>query len=188
MKKITDIDAFKKKIEQTASSVKSIESDFTQIKHLDIFDDNITSKGKFYYKHSDKICLEYTTPSKYLIVINGEKLKIVSDGKKNVMSLNSNKVMKEMRSMLASCMSGNISQVSGYQMEFFENAQQYLVKIKPTNKSVQEYISGFDIYFDKKDLSVSKLRISEAGNNYTDYLFTNKKYNSLNDEKKFSVN
>lgn len=188
MKKLNDVDAFKKKIEQTASSVKSIESDFTQIKHLDIFDDNITSKGKFYYKHNDKICLEYTTPAKYLIVINGEKLKIVSDGKKNVMSLNSNKVMKEMRGMLTACMSGNITEVSGYQMDFFENAQQYLVKIKPTNKSVQEYISGFDIYFDKKDLSVTKLRISEAGNNYTDYLFANKKFNSLNDEKKFAVN
>lgn len=93
-----------------------------------------------------------------------------------------------MRSMLAACMSGNISQISGYNMEYFEDANSYLIKIKPTNKSVQAYISGFDIYMDKKDMSVSKLRISENATDYTDYLFQNKKFNTLTDDKKFSVN
>ena len=187
MKKVTDIESFKKKVSEVATSVKSIESDFTQIKHMDIFNEDIKSEGRFYYKSDDKICLDYTKPNKYLIVINGEKIKTVSDGKKNVMNLKSNKVMKEMRSMLAGCMSGNLSQISGYQMEFFEDGNNYLIKVKPTNKSVQEYVTGFDIYMDKKDLSVSKLRISESGNNYTDYLFSNKKFNTLNDDKVFSV-
>ncbi|MBK5720101.1 outer membrane lipoprotein carrier protein LolA [Dysgonomonas sp. Marseille-P4677] len=188
MKKMKDIDAFNKRIVQEAVSVKSIESDFTQIKHLDLFNEDITSKGKFYYKHSDKISLDYNHPTKYLIVINGEKLKIVSDGKKNVVNLKSNKVMTEMRAMLTACMSGNISRISGYSMEYFEDAGSYLIKIKPTNKSIQAYISGFDIYMDKKDMSVSKLRISENATDYTDYLFQNKKFNTLTDDKKFSVN
>ena len=186
-KKMADVESFKKKIGEVAASVKSIESNFVQIKHMDIFNEDIKSEGKFYYKNEDKICLDYTKPNKYLIVINGDKIKTISDGKKNVMNLKSNKVMKEMRSMLSGCMSGNLSQISGYQMEFFEDAQNYLIKVKPTNKSVQSYVSGFDIYMDKKDLSVSKLRISEAGNNYTDYLFNNKKFNTLTDDKVFSV-
>lgn len=188
MKKLKDVDAFNKRVIQEAVSVKSIESDFTQIKHLDLFNENITSKGKFYYKHSDKISLDYSSPTKYLIVINGDKLKIVSDGKKNIVGLKSNKIMAEMRGMLTACMSGNISQISGYKMEYFEDTNSYLIKIKPTNKSVQAYISGFDIYMDKKDMSVSKLRISENASDYTDYLFQNKKFNTLTDDKKFLVN
>lgn len=187
MKKVTDQTTLKSKLEQVASNLKSIESDFTQIKHLDVFNEDITSKGKFYYKHNDKICLNYAQPNNYLIVINGEKIKTVSEGKKNVMNLKSNKVMKEMRSMLAACMSGNISEMNDYNTEFFEDAKNYLIKVKPTNKSIQSYISGFDIYMDKKDLSVSKLRIQENGKNYTDYLFINKKFNTLIDDKKFSV-
>lgn len=187
MKKISDIDSFKMKVSKVASSIKSIESDFIQLKHMDIFNEDIKSEGKFYYKNDDKICLDYTKPNKYLIVINGEKIKTLSDGKKNLMNLKSNKIMKEMRIMLASCMSGNLSQISGYQMEYLEDAKTYLIKIKPTNKSIQEYVTGFDIYMDKKDLSVSKLRISEPGNNYTDYLFNNKTFNILNDDKIFSV-
>ncbi len=188
IKKMKDVETFKQRIEKEATSVKSIESDFTQIKHLNLFNEDITSKGKFYYKYNDKISLDYSSPTKYLIVINGDKLKIVSDGKKNVMSLKSNKIMKEMRGMLTACMSGNISQISGYNMEYFEDASSYLITVKPTNKSVQGYISGFDIYMDKKDLSVSKLRISESATDYTDYLFHNKKFNTLTDDKKFSVN
>lgn len=188
MKKLKDVDTFNKRVIQEAVSVKSIESDFTQIKHLDLFNENITSKGKFYYKHSDKISLDYSSPTKYLIVINGDKLKIVSDGKKNIVGLKSNKIMAEMRGMLTACMSGNISQISGYKMEYFEDTNSYLIKIKPTNKSVQAYISGFDIYMDKKDMSVSKLRISENASDYTDYLFQNKKFNTLTDDKKFLVN
>ena len=35
--------------------------------------------------------MEYFRPMDYLIVINGSKLKIVSDGKKSIMNLSSNK-------------------------------------------------------------------------------------------------
>lgn len=187
MTAMKDIEAFQNKIVEVAKSVESIESDFIQTKHLDIFNEDIISKGTFYYKSDDKISLNYTHPSSYLMVINGEKIKIVSDGKKNVMNLKSNKVMKEMRAMLAGCMSGNLSQVKGYQMDFFEDNKFYLVKVKPTNKNVTDYVTGFDIYMDKNDLSVSKLRISEAGANYTEYLFSNKKFNTLTDDSKFSI-
>lgn len=187
MKKMKDVETFNKRVVQETVSVQSIESGFTQIKHLDLFDEDITSKGMFYYKQNNKISLEYSSPTHYLIVINGDKIKIVSDGKKNVVNLKSNPIMSEMRGMLTACMSGNISQLSGYVMDYFEDANSYLIKIKPTRKSVQGYISGFEIYMDKKDMSVSKLRISENAADYTDYLFQNKRFNTLTDDEKFSV-
>lgn len=187
-KKIQDIEAFKQKINKVASSIKAIECDFVQTKHMEIFNEDIVSSGKFYYQNEDKICLDYLKPTKYMIVINGNKIKTVSDGKKNIVNLKSNKVMKEMRSMLAACMSGNITQISGYKMEYFEDAKFYLIKIIPTSQDVKSYISQFDVYMDKNDMSVSKLRITEIGNNYTDYLFKNKKFNQLTNENIFSVN
>lgn len=187
MQPVKDIASIQQKIEQVAKDVKSIECDFVQTKHLEIFNEDIISKGQFYYRTEDKICLNYTNPSPYLMIINGEKIKIVSDGKKNIMNLKSNKVMKEMRGMLAGCMSGNLSEVKGYEMEFYEDKQFYLIKVKPTNKDIMAYITQFDIYMEKSDMSVSKLRITEAGANYTDYQFSNKKFNTLNDDSKFSI-
>ena len=62
-----------------------------------------------------------------------------------------------------------------------------MVKIKPTNKAVQAYIAGIEIYLDKKDMSVHKLRLSETATNYTEYEFYNKKFNSLKNETKFAI-
>ena len=52
MKKLTDLKDFEARLLQEAKNIESIESNFTQIKYLDVFDEKITSKGKFYYKKS----------------------------------------------------------------------------------------------------------------------------------------
>ena len=171
-----------------AQTMQSIESDFTQVKYLDILDEKVASKGKFYYQKSGKIRMEYAQPVNYLIVINDSRLKIVSDGKKSVMSLTTNKMMNQMQDMLTACMIGDLSKISSdYKLEYFENDSYYIVKIKPINKAIQAYISEIEIYLDKKDMSVYKLRLSETATNYTEYEFYNKRFNALKDETKFSI-
>lgn len=188
MKKLTDLKDFEARLLQEAKKIESIESSFTQIKYLDVFDEKITSKGMFYYRKSNKICMDYAQPINYLIVINNNKLKIVSDGKKSITDLSSNKMMNQMQDMLTACMVGDLSQMSSdYVREYFEDARYYLVTIKPTNKAVKAYIDNIRIYLDKKDMSVHKLRLSETAANYTEYEFSNKKFNSLKDDAKFTI-
>lgn len=188
MKKLVNLQEFESKLAKEAQTVASIESDFTQVKYLDVFDEKVTSKGKFYYQKSNKIRMEYFHPMDYLIVINGSKLKVISDGKKSIMNLSSNKMMNQMQDMLTACMVGDLSKMSSsYQLTYFEDSRYYLVKIKPTNKAIQAYITGIDIYLDKKDMSVYKLRLSETATNYTEYEFYNKKFNSLKNEEKFEI-
>ena len=83
---------------------------------------------------------------------------------------------------------GDLSNMSpGYVLEYFEDAHYYLIQIKPVSKAVQAYINQIQIYLDKKDMSVHKLRLSETATNYTEYEFSNKKFNSLKDETKFTI-
>lgn len=188
MKQLSNRQEFEKRLSNEAQTVQSIESEFTQVKYLDVFDEKVTSKGKFYYRKSNQICMEYARPMNYLIVINGPKLKIVSDGKKSIMNLSANKMMNQMQDMLTACMIGDLSKMTAnYQLEYLEDARYYLVKIKPVSKAVRAYIAGIEIYLDKKDMSVHKLKLSETDTNYTEYEFYNKKFNSLKDETKFSV-
>lgn len=188
MKKIIRMQDFENRLAQEAQSIQSIASDFTQVKYLDILDEKVTSKGKFYYQKSNKICMEYARPVNYLIVINGSRLKIVADDQMSIMSLSSNKMMNQMQDMLTACMIGDLSQMSSnYKLEYFENDSHYLVKIKPVNTAIQVYISEIEIYLDKKDMSVHKLRLSETAANYTEYEFYNKRFNDLKDETMFSI-
>ena len=124
MKKMAQKTEFESRLAKEAQTVESIESDFTQVKYLDVFDEKVTSKGKFYHQKTHKICMEYFRPMDYLIVINGSKLKIVSDGKKSIMNLSSNKMMAQMQDMLTACMIGDLSKMSSnYLLEYFEDAR-----------------------------------------------------------------
>lgn len=188
MRKINQMQEFDKRLSQETQTLQSIESDFSQTKYLDVLDEKVKSKGRFYYKKSNKIRMEYTSPINYLIVINGSKLKIVSDGKKNIMNVNSNKMMNEVQNMLTACTIGDLSKMSdNYRLEYFEDAKSYLVKIKPISKTMQAYIASIQIYLDKKDMSVYKMILSETATNYTEYQFYNKKFNSLKNEAIFAI-
>jgi len=186
MKKMENIDSFVKKMEQNASSVKSIESDFKQIKYIGAFKRSIVSLGKFYYKANDKISLHYVVPQPYRVVINGDKIKIESNGKKNVMNLKDNKQMQEMNNMLTVCMTGDLSNLSkDYRMEIYEDGQYYLINVKHVNESANKYM--LDVYLNKKDMSVEKMRISENENDYTEYHFSNIKLNKLKNDILFNI-
>ena len=90
------------------------------------------------------------------------------------MDLHSNKMMNQMQDMLTACMVGDLSNMSpGYALEYFEDTHYYLIQIKPVSKAIQAYIN--------------KLRLSETATNYTEYEFSDKKFNSLNDEAKFTI-
>lgn len=185
---LASVTAFQERLKKEAASLSSIESDFTQEKFLDVFNEKIVSKGRFYYKQENMIRMDYTSPIDYQIIINGQKLKIVSEGKSNVVNLGSNQMMNEMKGMLAACMIGDLTVMSSaYRLEYYESPSLYVVKIRPVSKSVQAYISEIVISIDKKDMSVQTLRLSENAKDYTEYYFTNQKYNTLTSDEKFVI-
>lgn len=188
MHPIANMQQFESQLKSSASKLTSIESDFTQVKHLDMFDEDVTSSGKFSYLKDNKISLNYSKPLSYLIVINNGKLKIVADGKKNIMSLNSNKMMSGMQDMITACMIGDLSKMSNdYELNYQEDNQQYLIKITPKSKNVKEYVSNIEIWLSKTDMSVDQLRMYENETDYTDYKFSNKRFNQLKDESRFAI-
>ena len=80
--------------------------------------------------------MDYAQPMNYLIVINNNQLKIVSDGKKSIMDLHSNKMMNQMQDMLTACMVGDLSNMSpGYALEYFEDAHYYLIQNQARQQS-----------------------------------------------------
>ncbi|MDR1880781.1 MAG: outer membrane lipoprotein carrier protein LolA [Tannerellaceae bacterium] len=180
---LSPLAAFQERLKREAAATTSIESDFVQEKYLDVFDGKILSKGRFYYRQPDRIRMEYTEPAPYLIVMNGEKLKVVSEGKSTILDLHANRMMQEMRELLAACMTGDLNRLSGaYQWEYGETPSLYVITIRPLSKSVQAYIHEMVVSLAREDLSVQRLRLSETAKDYTEYRFTNRKNNTLDRE------
>ena len=72
------------KINQAASQLQTLQCDFVQTKHLKMLNDKLVSHGKMYYKKSDKLRWEYTTPYHYIFILNGSRV-LLNNEKRNAL-------------------------------------------------------------------------------------------------------
>ena len=181
---VTEIESFRQCLADENKKFTAIECDFIQYKRLIIMDEPLVSSGKFYFQQDDKIRLDYAQPSLYLIVLNGQKVKITAGGKSNAYDMSSYQMVTVMKSMLSSCLFGDFSGVGrDYRMSVSENKTVYQVEIDPLNRRVKRYLQKIEIIFDKKDMSVNQLLVREPSGDYTQHVFSNKKFNlSLPDD------
>lgn len=175
---LKDEKAFMSELQRKNASITTIQAKFVQTKFLSVFSTEMESDGNFYWEKSDKICLDYQSPVKYKIVINGDKLKTVNAGKSSVISTKGNPMMDQMSSLIAACMTGNINQMgSGFKVKIEESATDYRLTIEPQAKEVQNYIAKMQIFLSRKDMSVVRLVMHENAEDYTGYVFTENKFN-----------
>ena len=186
-KSLTDITEFKKKLLEATKTTKTIESDFVQEKKLSVLSKNIISKGHFCFKKENNVRWEYLQPYEYLIIIANNKFFIKDNDNKKEFDSQSNKVFKEMNTFISDCIQGNIlNHEKDYKIDFFVNDRFYYVKLIPVEKKMRDILNEIQIYFDKKDLSVSKIKLLESEGDYTSIEFQNKKFNVDIASEKFS--
>jgi outer membrane lipoprotein-sorting protein len=177
-KMVKDTLLLKQKIESMSKSTTSIESDFTQEKNLSMLSEKIISKGHFVFKKENLLRWEYNSPSKYLIVINKEKVVIKDEKKTTKYDMNSNKVFKEINDIMLSCVQGTIFKSNKFKTSYFENEKFYKLELLPQVKNMKETFKKINLYFDKNVTSVFKIEMVEGNEDLTSLVFTNKKINA----------
>ena len=187
-KPLKDTVLFKNKLAEMTLKIKTIESDFVQEKRIDVLSEDITSDGHFCFKKENRIRWEYTTPTKYLIIINDTKITVKDNKKESNFDAKSNKVFAEVNDMLSKSMRGDIMGIGNkYRLQYFEEEKFYLVKMTPTAKAMKEFLKEIHLYFDKTDYTVMKVKMLEPSGDYTFISFKNKKLNEPVADEKFSI-
>ena len=183
-KAIKDISLFKSNLAEMTEKTNTIKSDFIQEKNLSFLSEKIISKGLFYFKKENKIRWQYTEPFEYLIIINENKIYIKDEDRESKYDMASNKIFKEINKIITGCVQGEIlNNDKEYIIEYYENDNLYYVKLTPYSEKMKEFLNNINIYFDKKDFSISKLEMIELSGDYTKIEFFNKKLNNeIHDE------
>lgn len=180
--------AFKQKLNEISKSVNTIQSDFIQEKYLTVLSDKIVSSGKFFFKKENQLRWEYTSPFKYLIILNNDKVYIKDDNKSNQYDLASNKVFREINNIMTGVVQGKLLQDEiKYKPSYFENSKYYLINLTTTDKSMKDYIKSIILYIDKKNYSVLMIKMVEPSDDYTLIQFSNRKQNISIPPEKFTI-
>jgi outer membrane lipoprotein-sorting protein len=175
--RVTDFSAFKKKFTAEASKINSITSSFVQEKVLVALTEKITSTGSFAFKRSNKVRIEYTKPFVYLMIMNGDKMKIRDDQKENTVNMRSNKMFRQINSIIMDCVQGTILDSKDFTSEVFEYKDSYLLKMRPVSKNLREFFETINVVVSKNDYSVNSIEMNEPSTDKTVMTFTNKKIN-----------
>lgn len=186
-KQVKDTLALKTKIESMSKTTSSIESDFVQEKNLSVLSEKIISKGHFIFKKENLLRWEYNSPTKYLIIINKEKIMIKDEKKTNKYDMNSNKVFKEINDIMLSCVQGTIFKSNKFKASYFENEKYYKLELLPQAKNMKETFKKINLFFDKSVTSVAKMEMIEASEDVTTIDFSNKKLNAPIPENTFII-
>jgi outer membrane lipoprotein-sorting protein len=187
-KSIANIAAFKQKLNEVSKSTTTIQSDFTQEKFLTVLSDKIESSGKFYFKKENQLRWEYTSPFKYIIILNNDKIAIQDDNKTKQYDIGSNKAFREINNIMTGAVQGKLLQdESKYKAAFYENQKYFLVVLTPADKNIKEMINSIYLYFDKKNYAVTSLKIIESSNDYTLIRFSNRTQNTNISADKFKI-
>ena len=186
-KKVKNKQATAKKLSEVSKKINTIESDFLQYKHLDILSSDIESEGHFSFKKTDKLRWEYSKPYFYLIVMNNGTMWIKDSKKTQKYDTKSNKMFKEINDLMIGLLQGNILDSKNFKLNIYENSKYILAELYPQSAEMKEFLSGINIYFDKKDYSVYKVKMNENSGDYTEIIFVNKKNNVSIQNSKFTV-
>lgn len=181
--------AFDSKLKSHSDATETMIADFRQEKSMEMLKNKMVSKGVFKYKKADKIAFLYSQPMVYHMVINNQKLRILSNGKNQIIDLKNNPVMREVRSLIAASFLGNLSQVGAtYKINYFGNKNGIVVVVVPQSKQLSSVITRITIYFKGSDAEIERLKIEEGSGSVTEYIFTNQRINTDITDEDFRIN
>lgn len=178
--------SFKNSIRKTAESTQTISSEFIQEKEMSILNEKIVSKGIFYFKKERQLRWEYKEPYAYSIVIRNDQIFIRDEGKVTSFNTQSNKVFSEINRIILGSIRGTLlDDEKNFSSVCFETPNTYLVRLVPLSSSLKQSLKEIAIYFNRKDLSVDRLEMTEPTGDVTKINFLNKKINQPVADEKF---
>lgn len=180
---VKDLGDFKAKFAAGSGKILSISSDFKQEKELTALTEKITSTGKFWFKRSDLVRIDYERPFVYRMVMNGDRILLKDEQKENRINVKSNKLFQQVNRIMLDCIQGTILNSRDFSTSVLENDKMYLLEMVPAGKNLKDLFSVIRLYVDKSDYSAALIEMNEPGGDRTLLSFSNKRINqNINDE------
>lgn len=175
-------------IGRTASSIKSLECDFVQTKHLQMLNDNMVSKGQMYYKQGGKLRWEYLSPYNYIFVMNGNKVMLKSNKRKDIIDVKSSKLFNEIAGIMMNSLTGQcLSDYHNFAVIMYDNGDEWTAVMFPRKKEIRQMFQKIVLTFSQRRAMVTDVQMIEKSGDTTYIRLKNVKSNTPINEKVFDV-
>ena len=155
-------------ITQAASTMKTMQCDFTQTKHLKMLNDKMTSKGRMYYQQTNRLRWEYTSPYSYTFILNDDKVLLKNKQRNDVIDVNKNKLFREIaRIMMNSVVGTSLTDDKSFKSTIATNGNEWIASLLPQRKDLKQLFQKIILHFSKKNAMVKQVELIEKNGDKT---------------------
>jgi len=158
----------RQKISQVASSIKTMQCDFIQTKHLKMLNDDMVSKGRMYYQQGNRLRWEYTSPYTYIFIINNDKVLLKNNQRNDVIDVNKSKLFKEIARMMMNSVVGScLTDEKSFKSSISVSAGEWVATLLPQRKDMKQMFQKIVLHFSQKQAMVTQVELIEKNGDAT---------------------
>lgn len=179
----------KQQINAVALSMKSLQCDFVQTKHVKLLNDKMVSYGKMYYQQANKLRWEYTSPYSYTFVLNNNKVLLKKGSRSDVINVNQSKFFGEIaRIMMNSVVGKCLTDSKSFKTSIAASGSEYVATLLPQQKQMKQMFQKIILHLSKSQSVVTQVILIEKNGDKTVIVLKNIKKNASINASVFKVN
>ncbi|TDN89426.1 outer membrane lipoprotein carrier protein [Salegentibacter sp. 24] len=168
---------FQEEMITSTNNLETLETDFIQIKQIEMMKEESVSRGKLYYQNPEKLKWEYTEPLEYIILYLEGDLHINDSGDKIVRNTSSNKLFDKIAKLITGSVNGKLLQNNqDFEISYTQENNLISALIVPKDKSLKAIFSEIYLLYNESNI-VEKVSLKEESGDATIIEFSNIKIN-----------
>ena len=171
---------------EAAASMQTLQCRFVQEKTSSMLAEPTVAEGTMHYAAPERMRWEYTKPYAFALVVNGDRIVKVTDGKAEVVDGKSNRMYQGIVSIIMGSASGKkLFDTSVFDVVLYDEDACWRAEMTPKRRDMKRMFSQLVFRFDKKTKGISQVEFKEAGGDITSIRFEDIKLNEAIGESKF---
>ena len=171
---------------QAASSMQTLQCRFVQEKTSTMLAEPTVAEGTMHYAAPDRMRWEYTSPYAFALVVNGDRIVKVTEGKAEALEGNSSRMYQGIVGIIMGSASGKkLFDTTVFEVVLYDEGAYWRAEMTPKRRDMKRMFSQLVFHFDKKAKGISRVEFKEAGGDVTSIRFVDIKLNEAIGEKVF---
>ena len=172
---------------EAAAAMQTLQCRFVQEKTSTMLAEPSVAEGTMHYASPDRMRWEYTSPYAFALVVNGDHIIKVTEGKAEKLEGNSSRMYQGIVSIIMGSASGKkLFDTSVFDVVLYDEDAYWRAEMTPKRRDMKRMFSQLVFRFDKKTKGISRVEFKDAGGDLTSIRFENIKLNEAIGEKVFA--
>lgn len=171
---------------EAAASMQTLQCRFVQEKTSSMLAEPSVAEGTMHFAAPDRMRWEYTAPYAFALVVNGDRIVKVTDGKSEVLDGKSGRMYQGMVGLIMGSASGKkLFDPAMFDVMMFDDGEYWKAEMTPKRRDMKRMFSQLVFRFDKKTNGISRVEFKASGGDITSIRFVDIKLNEAIGEKVF---